>query len=149
MLCLFHRHSHVEVEGVHKVLRAIEHGTQKRFLHYYAPRTGKTLVQASLAYWLMRLSTLDLTFQAAKLQQKSAYHLSNSLLVLIDSLQLSLMLFKSCCFLFQASYFRDIFGVASKADIDLIRHPGIFCTHETPGIDLSLEPHGAIGVEGF
>lgn len=45
-----------QVEGVHKVLRAIERGTQKRFLHYYAPRTGKTLVQASLAYWLMRLS---------------------------------------------------------------------------------------------
>ena len=74
MLCLFHRPSSVEVEGVHKVLRGIERGTQKRFLHYYAPRTGKTLVQASLAYWLMRLSTLDLAYHylAAKLQQKSA-----------------------------------------------------------------------------
>jgi type I site-specific restriction endonuclease len=48
------------VEGVRKVLTAIQHGSQKRFLHYYAPRTGKTFVQASLAYWLMKLSSLDL-----------------------------------------------------------------------------------------
>eukprot|EP00438_Fugacium_kawagutii_P029210 Skav229545 [mRNA] locus=scaffold568:240027:259515:+ [translate_table: standard] len=46
----------LHVEGVLKVLQAIQQGTQKRFLHYYAPRTGKTLVQASLAYWLMKLS---------------------------------------------------------------------------------------------
>ena len=30
--------------------------TQKRFLHHYAPSAGNTLVQASLPYWLMRLS---------------------------------------------------------------------------------------------
>eukprot|EP00439_Symbiodinium_sp_Y106_P037450 s1410_g4.t1 len=29
-------------------------GQQKRFLHYYAPRTGKTFVQAALAFWLMK-----------------------------------------------------------------------------------------------
>ena len=32
-----------------KVLCAIECGLQKCFLHYYAPSTGKTIVQASLA----------------------------------------------------------------------------------------------------
>lgn len=128
MLCLFHRPSGVEVEGVHKVLRGIERGTQKRFLHYYAPRTGKTLVQASLAYWLMRLSTLDLAYQALssgkvateKCMRLLGYHRSNSLLVVVESLQLSLMLFKSCKFLLY------VFRVARKADIDLIRHPGIF-----------------------
>eukprot|EP00435_Cladocopium_sp_Y103_P062648 s172_g24.t1 len=45
-----------QAEGVRKVLNAIQRGSQKRFLHYYAPRTGKTFVQASLAYWLMKLS---------------------------------------------------------------------------------------------
>eukprot|EP00931_Biecheleriopsis_adriatica_P055484 TRINITY_DN32820_c0_g1_i1.p1 TRINITY_DN32820_c0_g1~~TRINITY_DN32820_c0_g1_i1.p1 ORF type:complete len:891 (-),score=143.12 TRINITY_DN32820_c0_g1_i1:188-2830(-) len=44
-----------QVEGVNKLLRAIQDGHQKRFLHYYAPRTGKTLVQAAIAYWLLRL----------------------------------------------------------------------------------------------
>ncbi|CAE7208956.1 ANKK1 [Symbiodinium sp. CCMP2592] len=44
-----------KVEGVAKVLRALEAGKQKRFLHYYAPRTGKTFVQAALAFWLMKL----------------------------------------------------------------------------------------------
>lgn len=43
------------MEGVAKVLRALEKGQQKRFLHYYAPRTGKTFVQAALAFWLMKL----------------------------------------------------------------------------------------------
>lgn len=44
-----------QVEGVRKVLQAIQAGDQKRFLHYYAPRTGKTMVQAGIAYWMMQL----------------------------------------------------------------------------------------------
>jgi len=94
MLSLVHRPSRVEVEGVHKVLRGIERGTQKRFLHYYAPRTGKTLVQASLAYWLMRLSTLDLNgfdisggkVATGKCLRLIGYRRSNSLLVGSESL---------------------------------------------------------------
>ncbi|CAJ1368425.1 unnamed protein product [Effrenium voratum] len=44
-----------QVEGIQRVLKALVAGNQKRFLHYYAPRTGKTFVQAALAYWLLML----------------------------------------------------------------------------------------------
>ena len=37
------------------VLRAIAGGEDKRYLLYYAPRTGKTYVQATLAYIFLRL----------------------------------------------------------------------------------------------
>ena len=48
-----------QVEGIQKVLKALVDGRQKRFLHYYAPRTGKTFVQAAMAYWVLKLSFLD------------------------------------------------------------------------------------------
>mmetsp|Transcript_62213 Transcript_62213/g.140340 ORF Transcript_62213/g.140340 Transcript_62213/m.140340 type:complete len:952 (+) Transcript_62213:81-2936(+) len=44
-----------QVVGVDAVLRAVEQGNLRRFLLYYAPRTGKTYVQAALAYMFIRL----------------------------------------------------------------------------------------------
>ncbi len=43
-----------QLEGVISFLNAIKDGRQRRFLHFYAPRTGKTCIQAALSYILLR-----------------------------------------------------------------------------------------------
>jgi len=50
-----------QVEGVRKVLEALQLGEQNRFLHYYAPRTGKTFIQAALAYFMARIKELKIS----------------------------------------------------------------------------------------